>query len=159
MNPLHDVQPGEGQALFIEVIPHNAALGLRYVESGIGRIVVDLPYQDHLVGDPETGVIAGGVITTMFDAVSGLSLLSKLPVLNRIATLDLRIDYLRPAKPGRTVRCTAECYKLTRHIGFTRAVAHDGDPDDPIGTAAGSFVVFGDDKRVSHFRAVPGAPS
>ena len=154
---MQDVPPGHGQAVFIDVIPHNAALGLQFVESAIGQVVVDLPYHEKLVGDPETGVIHGGVITSMFDAVSGLALLSKLPVLSRIATLDLRIDYLRPARPGKTVRCTAECYKLTRQIGFTRATAHDGDPFDPIGSAVGSFVVFGDDKRVSHFRAVPGA--
>lgn len=152
-NPLQNPPPGMGQAYFVEVIPHNDRLGLKYVENGVGRIVIDLPYADHLIGDPDTGVIHGGVITTMFDAACGMALLSKLPELCRIATLDLRIDYLRPAKAGATVRCAAECYKLTKHVGFTRATAHDGDPDDPIGTASGSFVVFTDDKRVSHFSA------
>jgi len=151
VNPLHKPPPGKGQDFFVDVIPYNAELGLRYVENDVGTVVFDLPWHENLVGDPETGVIHGGAISGMFDAALGGAVLCKLEELRRIATLDLRIDYLRPARAGQTVRCFAECHRLTKHIAFARATAHDGDPDDLVATAVGTFVVFRDDTR-SHPR-------
>ena len=58
-----------------------------------------------------------------------------------IATLDLRIDYLHAADPGRAVLCRARCYKLTRNVAFTRAVAYHDKEDDPIAAAAGTFML------------------
>jgi len=152
MNPLHHPPAEQCQYYFIDVVPHSRAVGLRYVEHEIGRVTYDLPYQADLVGDPATGVMHGGAITTLFDAASGAALLTRLPKLMRIATLDLRIDYLRPAKVGHTVRCIAECYRLTRQVAFTRATAHDGDPADPVASSAGTFMVF-DDGQSSHMAA------
>ena len=150
-NPLHNPPPGKGQSFFIDVIPYNAELGLKYVENQVGRVVFDLPWDPGQVGDPETGVMHGGAITGLFDAALGGAVLCKLDDLRRIATLDLRIDYLRPARAGKTVRCDAECHRLTKHIAFARGVAHDGDPNDLVATAVGTFVVFRDDTR-SHPR-------
>ncbi len=58
-----------------------------------------------------------------------------------IATLDLRIDYLRQAEAGREVLAHATCYKLTRNIGFTRAIAYHDREDDPIASAVGTFML------------------
>lgn len=117
-----------------------------------GKVTFDLPYREDLVADPVSGTIHGGVITTLLDATCGQAVLTALRQVRRIATLDLRIDYLRPAKAGATVRCVAECYRVTRQVAFTRAVAHDGDPDDPLATSAGTFMVF-DDTESSHAAA------
>ena len=59
---------------------------------------------------------------------------------------------LRPARAGATVRCVAECYRVTRQVAFTRAVAHAGDEADPLATSAGTFMVF-DDTQSSHAAA------
>lgn len=142
MNPLRVVSPAQGQQYFIDWVPQSAALGFRFVETTPGRLVLDLPWREDLVGDPETGVLHGGVITTLVDAACGGAILTHLETLRRIATLDLRIDYLRPARPGATLRCTAECYRMTRQVAFARAVVHDGNPDDGLATAAGTFMVF-----------------
>ena len=56
------------------------------------------------------------------------------------ATLDLRVDYMRAAVPGKTVIGRGECYKLTRTISFIRGIAHDGDPDDPVAHVTGTFM-------------------
>jgi acyl-coenzyme A thioesterase PaaI-like protein len=58
-----------------------------------------------------------------------------------IATLDLRIDYLRAGDAGRDVVCRASCYKLTRNVAFTRAVAYHDDEADPIATSMGTFMI------------------
>jgi len=128
------------QMALSEMIPHNHALGLR-VESVAGGVArMRLPYADHLVGNPATGVLAGGPITTLMDSCCGAAVFVKSQAPRPIATLDLRIDYLRPAIPKRDVLAQCECYKLTRHVGFVRGVAYHDDPSEPIASAAGAFM-------------------
>ena len=67
-----------------------------------------------------------------------------------IATLDLRVDYQRPAKERAAVIGRAECYKVTRSAAFVRGIAHDGDPDDPVANIAGVFMSI-----TRHTRHVP----
>lgn len=127
---------------FGEGVPHNRALGLRAVDLLPDGFVSELPYAAHLVGNPATGAVHGGVITSLIDASSGMAVFIAMPAPSRIATLDLRIDYLKPSSPDSAVRCRARCYKVTRRIAFTRAVAYCEDPDDPIATSAGTFMIF-----------------
>ncbi len=141
-NPLTGLSLENAQRILIDTVPQSRALGLKVIEIGAGRIVVDLPYDERLIGDPATGVMHGGAITTMIDGACGTAVLTALRVLRRCATIDLRIDYLRAARPGRTVRCVAECHRVTHEIAFARAVAHDGDADDLLATATGNFVLF-----------------
>lgn len=126
-------------------VPHNTALGLRAHDCGDGWITISLPYDEKLVGNPDTGVLHGGAITALLDASCGLAVFLAMPNPQRIATIDLRIDYMGPAPPGKSVVCRAECYKLTRHVAFARAVAYIHDPDDAVATAAGSFMIFDGD--------------
>ncbi len=128
--------------LFVQSVPLNAALGLRVEDLAEDFASMRLPYRADLVGNPETGVLHGGMVTSLLDACCGMAVLVKTQGAVRVATLDLRIDYLRPATPPQDVIARAECYKLTRHVAFVRALAHHGDPDDPIASAAGTFVVF-----------------
>ncbi|MDB5988246.1 MAG: Thioesterase family protein [Nevskia sp.] len=141
-NPLWRLTPQQAQHIMIDSIPQSHALGLQVLEFAPGRVVVDLPYDARLVGDPDTGVLHGGAITTLVDGSCGAAVMSALRTLRRCATVDLRIDYLRAARPHRTVRCIAECYRVTHEIAFVRATAHDGDPADLLANAAGTFVLF-----------------
>jgi uncharacterized protein (TIGR00369 family) len=141
-NPLLALTPDRAQHYFLDIVPQSRALEMRLIEYGADRIVIDLPYHERLIGDPDSGVIHGGAITTLLDAACGAAVMAALRELRRIATLDLRIDYLRPAHVGRAVRCRAECYRITHQVAFVRASAHDGDADDVLATAAGTFAVF-----------------
>lgn len=128
----------------VETVPQASALGFKLlsVEPGKGSILT--PWREHLVGDPDTGVIAGGVITALLDHVCGLAIISMAKDLTTpfsTATLDLRIDYMRPAAPRADVTAQAHCYKLTRNIAFVRGHAFDADPQDPIATAQAAFVL------------------
>jgi uncharacterized protein (TIGR00369 family) len=126
---------------FTGAIPHNRALGMSFVDFADGEAVLRLPYSDKLVGNPETGVLHGGAITSLLDAASGAAVFLKLASPTPIATLDLRIDYLKMGSPGRDVICRARCYKVTRSIAFTRAIAYHDDESDPIAAATGSFML------------------
>ena len=126
---------------FSEAVPHNRALGLRIVSMQRSESVFELPYDAKLIGNPDTGVLHGGAITALLDAASGAAVFTTLVEWAPIATLDLRIDYLRPAEPPRNVFARATCYKLTRNVAFTRALAYHDDPDDPIASAVGTFML------------------
>ena len=125
-------------------VPQAAALGFRFISAGDGRGSIEVPWREDLVGDPDTQVIAGGVVTSLLDHTCGLAITSA--ALNGpfgTATLDLRIDYMRPAAPRAGVIAEAHCYKLTRTIGFVRAEAWDEDRADPIATAQAAFALTG----------------
>jgi uncharacterized protein (TIGR00369 family) len=122
-------------------IPHSRALDLRIVDMWRGRAIIALPWAAHLVGNADTGVLAGGAITALLDSVSGSAVASLMVDIVPFATLDLRIDYNRPAEPRLEVVADAQCYRLTPNIAFTRATAHQGDPAQPVATAAGTFMI------------------
>jgi len=122
--------------------PHNIALGVEAVEMGADSAVLGLAWREDLVGDPDTGVLMGGVVTTMMDNASGLAVWRRLGRFATMATLDLRIDYLRPATRGLKLLARAECHRITRHIAFTRGTAwHAEDPDRPVATSTGTFML------------------
>ncbi len=121
--------------------PHADALGLSLVSIEKGRGVMSAPWREELVGDPETGVIASGVVTALIDHTCGLAINSAMGELTPIATLDLRIDYLRPAAPRTGVTAEAHAYRLTRTVGFVRAEAWDVERGDLVATAQAAFML------------------
>lgn len=121
--------------------PHADALGLTLVSIEKGRGVMSAPWREELVGDPETGVIASGVVTALIDHTCGLAINSAMDLIAPIATLDLRIDYLRPAAPRAGLTAEAHAYRLTRTIGFVRAEAWDVDRGDLVATAQAAFML------------------
>nr|WP_111301707.1 PaaI family thioesterase [Paracoccus saliphilus] len=124
---------------FIEAIPHARALQMRVDEIGAGRAVISMPWAEHLVGDPRTGVIHGGVVSALMDTCCGAAVMAHPTKPRSTATIDLRIDYMRAAKPGQRITARAECYHMTRSVAFLRAVAVDDDGDNPVASATGAF--------------------
>jgi len=131
---------------FAETIPYNNALGLRIVDIVSDGVITELPYNPELIGNPETGFLHGGAITSLIDASCGTAVAVHMRRPIRMATLDLRIDYLKPAPPGQSVFCRATCFRTTKNIAFVRATADCGDEHRPVAAASGSFVIFHDKK-------------
>lgn len=119
---------------------HGGRLGIAYHDHGPDWVELALPWHADLVGDPDRDVLASGPIIALMDMATSFSVWQKKGAFVPHATLDLRIDYLRPATPGATVIGRGECYRLTRAISFIRGQAHDGDPADPIAHVAGTFM-------------------
>ncbi len=119
---------------------HNGLIGIRHVAHGGDWCELAFDQDARMIGDPARGVIASGPIFTLMDMATSISIWLKAGRFRPQATLDMRVDYLRPATPGRTVTGRGECYRLTRSIAFVRGQAHDGDPDDPIAHVAGTYM-------------------
>ena len=102
-----------------------------------------MPYSDAIVGNPVTGVIHGGAITTLMDTCCGISTVCYLPEFEICPTLDLRIDYMHPAEPGKAIFGFAECYRVTPAVIFTRGIAYQDDRSEPIAHVVGTFMRMG----------------
>ena len=122
-------------------IGHGRALGLEFRDSGENWAELALPWREELVGVPESGILASGAIVSLIDTASGTSVWVKLDTFRPIVTVDLRLDYLRPALRGETIIARCECVKLTRRIAFVRGIAHGGDESRPIALSAATFMI------------------
>jgi uncharacterized protein (TIGR00369 family) len=138
-------------------VPHARYLGIRAVETGPGLAVCMLPYREELIGDPGRRVVFGGAITTLIDHTAGLAVACALEELKPIATIDLRVDYLRAAEPGRDLTARCECYRVTRNVAFVRAVAYERSPDDPFASCLGTFMLGANRSDSAFERLVPGS--
>lgn len=125
---------------YVRRVGHGGALGIDYVAHGEDWAELSLPYDDKLVGMPTSGVIASGPIVSLMDMATSVAIWVRLGAFRHQATLDLRIDYLRPASPGRTVIGRGECYAVRRRVAFVRGTAHDGDAEDPVAHVTGTFM-------------------
>lgn len=123
----------------IEALPFGKALEMRMDEVGAGRAVISMPYSEKLIGDPRTGVIHGGVVSALMDTCGGAAVMSHPECGAPTATIDLRIDYMRPAAPGNRLVAEALCYHVTRSVAFVRATAHDSDAEHPVAAVTGAF--------------------
>lgn len=133
----HDV------AEHLENVPHSKSLGMKYISHSDDHCELAIRYAEHLVGDPDTGVIHGGAITALLDNAAGL--IARPKDMHRevaaIATLDMRIDYMGAAEPGKDVHARAHCFKRTKNVAFVRAVAYTQSPQDPIATCTATFML------------------
>lgn len=135
---------------------HTHALG--FVHDGLegDRVRLRVPWREDLVGDPDTGVLAGGLVTALLDHVGGLAVWIALDRFEPIATLDLRVDYMRAAEPRRDLIAEARCYRLTHSIAFVRAWAFEDGPDDPVAAAQAAYMLSSSKGRESAANLAPG---
>jgi uncharacterized protein (TIGR00369 family) len=141
---MSEPQAGFDPVAFFELarrVGHGRALGLQFRDSGDNWAELALPWREQLVGVPETGVLASGAIVSLIDTASGTSVWITLDRFAPIVTVDLRLDYLRPAAKGEMIVARCECVKLTRRIAFVRGLAKGADDERPIAHSAATFML------------------
>ena len=125
--------------LFEERIPCNAVLGLR-IDSLAGEGVSGhLTMRPDLIGHYAHQRLHGGVISATLDAMAGLAVMAaigarhldeapidRLRRFGKLGTIDLRIDYLRPAIGARFL-LRAEVLRLGSRVATTRMEFTDAE--------------------------------
>jgi acyl-coenzyme A thioesterase PaaI-like protein len=109
-------------------------------------------FRADLVGDPAQGGLAGGVVFALLDQTCGMAIgialrdraegQGRMPVMGGMATLDFRLDHIRPPRAGAAVIGEAECVGLTGDVAVVRGWAYDDDPADPIAMAQAAFMIM-----------------
>ena len=128
------------RANFMRAIPHSLECGMTVDRLDATGAYASMPYRPEWLGDTERGVIHTGIITTLVDTICGLAAVAGAGRFETVATLDLRMDFLRPARPGKPLRAHAECYRLTRSISFIRARAWQDDEAEPVAVTQAAFM-------------------
>ena len=128
----------------LEVVPHSKALGLEIVDADQEGVTLMLPYNENIIGNPDTGVIHGGALSALMDQTCGFAVACALaPNLDITPTIDLRIDHMRAAEPGMPLYAFAEVYRITSNVIFTRGVAFQNSKDDPLAHCVAAFMRIG----------------
>ncbi|MGM0952501.1 MAG: PaaI family thioesterase [Pseudomonadota bacterium] len=136
---------------FVNTLNQARELGLVTRDAGEGYLVLELPYSKHIIGNPDTGAIHGGAITTLMDTASGSVMICALDHFELCPTLDLRVDYMHPAEPGKPVFARAETYKVTPNIIFTRCEAYQ-EEGNTIANCVGTFMRIGQNATPKSYR-------
>ena len=84
------------QEIIERQMPFNRLLGIKLhgLEQGFCSLL--LPFKQELVGDHRTGALHGGVLSTLIDTCGGFAVWSLCAIDDRVATIDLRVDYMKP---------------------------------------------------------------
>lgn len=124
----------------ILITPHAAELGIVLSEYNENEVTLKIPYKPELIGDPDSGVLHGGVVTSLIDTASGAAAFLAIKQKEMVATLDLRIDYLKPAVPNATLFATAWCYRVTPQVLFVRCKAFQKTQENCIAESMSTFI-------------------
>lgn len=127
-------------ARYATAVPHVGAMGIEILAADAGGVLARLPLQPEFLGDPERGIVHTGVVTTLIDSIAGLAVLVANGAPEAVATLDLRVDYLRPTVLGAPLHCRAECYRRTASIAFLRISVWQHDEAEPVATSLATFM-------------------
>jgi acyl-coenzyme A thioesterase PaaI-like protein len=129
----------------------SAALGFETLTETGPVARMRAPFRDDLVGDPAEGGLAGGMIFALLDQTCGMAISFALRaraeaegralMQGGMATLDFRLDHIRPPKPGHGVTAEAECLNLTGDVAIVRGWAYEDDKADPIAAAQAAFML------------------
>jgi len=115
-----------------EGLPFNKHLGIRVEELREGYARMRIPFRPELVGDSRRPALHGGVISTLADVCGGFAIWTSCRLDDRIATIDLGVDYLRPAT-AKDLYAEATVRLLGNRVGNAHVVLwSEGAPDQHV---------------------------
>ncbi len=125
-----------------EYIPFNKFLGVRASSLSRGRVEIEIPYREELIGDPAKPALHGGVMSMLADVAGGMAIWSTLEDMNhRLSTIDLRVDYLRPGKLEALV-AEGMIVRVGRSVGVADVrLFHRSAPADTVATGKGVYAI------------------
>lgn len=132
---------------FCEVVTYCHTLGMyAYAVEG-DSISLAMPPSPDIVGDGERQWLHAGAVTALIDSACGMAVMHKLRKSQPIATLDLRVDFLRPLPADRVCYCRSECHRLTRNVAFIRSQVFIEGETEPAAESMASFMLLKPDVK------------
>lgn len=121
------LRPEEVLQIMEEHVPFNRYLGIVGESAAPGRAVLSLPVRHEHIGDPRRPALHGGVLSSLIDTAGGVAAWSALGANESVSTVDLRVDFLEPARLGGPLRAEAELVRKGNRVCHVRvAVTQDG---------------------------------
>jgi uncharacterized protein (TIGR00369 family) len=124
-----------------QLIPFNRFLGVRVIELGPGCARLELPYRPEMIGNPLRPALHGGVLATLLDTTGGAAVWTRVSRDHLLSTIDLRVDYLRPARPEPVI-ARGRVVRLGNRVGVVELrAAHAGEADRPVAAGTGVYSI------------------
>ena len=133
-------------------LPFNQLLGLRIVQLVPDQVRIGFDMAESLVGNYVQGSLHGGVISSVLDAVGGLTATTGMikkkidrpsaeirENISRVGTVDLRIDYLRPGR-GQSFQASASIMRIGNKVAVTRMELHNNQ-QRLIAVGTGTYLI------------------
>jgi uncharacterized protein (TIGR00369 family) len=131
----------EEAKLFMSFVPFNRFLGLDVEEIAEGRCRMSAKFREEFIGDPLRRALHGGVLSAIIDTCGGATVWSSCERGDRLSTVDLRVDYLRPGLPL-DIAVEGRLLRLGNHVGVAEMIAyHPGKKHEPVATGTGVYNV------------------
>jgi uncharacterized protein (TIGR00369 family) len=126
-----------------ELIPFNRYLGVRVTKASAGFARLEVPFREELIGDPLRPALHGGVLSALADTAGGGAVWTGIEDERaRVATIDLRIDYLRPAKLELVV-AEAQVVRIGNRVGVADVrLFHPSAESETIATGKGVYNII-----------------
>lgn len=153
--PMHPFEPEFVEllrAMFEERIVFNRLLGLRITSFDPEQAQARIEMREDLIGHFLHRRLHGGVISATLDAMGGFAVMlaigarhlddaieARLARFAKLGTIDLRVDYLRPAA-GSYFVATAHAIRLGSRVATTRMELHDNE-GRLVSTGAAAYMV------------------
>ncbi len=123
------LSPDAVRSLVEQLIPFNRFLGVRLesADREAGHLDTRLDLRPEFVGNALRDMPHGGVVSALIDATAGAAAalsLEDLTLADRVATIDMRVDYLRAAR-GTALHAHAEVMRTGRRVIVVRTDVHD----------------------------------
>lgn len=113
-------------------------MAIQELRKGYASVV--LPARPEWTGDSRFDLMHTGCLSVLADSACGIAVGAALEGPEPFATLDLRMDYLRPTLAERDLICKAECVRLSRSVAFVRGELFQPGSDEPVATVGTAFM-------------------
>lgn len=125
--------------LIEEQIPIHKFLGLKVVEFRKGYAKVSVPFNEIVLGDILRRRWHGGILATIMDSVGGMTGMYYFTSFkDKMATIDLRVDYLKGAK-DKGIVVEGEIVRLGNRILVTRMKVLDETETELLAEGKGVY--------------------
>ena len=133
--------------------PYHQWLGLEVISVGVGAIELTARWREEWVVNPDKRYTHGGILAALVDLGADWALVSSTG--RGVPTVDLRVDYHRPAMPG-NLRVVGKVIKFGSQISVAEAQVFDAD-GKLVASGRGVYSTAGTAPAAS--AAAAGAPS
>ncbi len=132
--------------LFIEIVEQNIPMakfiGVKVLEIEEGYVKLLFPYREEFIGDPRSKRLHGGYTATAVDLAGGVAAMTYMTSKeDDVATIDMRIDYIRPGKARDIIAEGKVISKRRRSIVTDMKIYHSDNSEKIIAEGRGVFSI------------------
>jgi len=106
----------------------------------------------YLSADHGVQFLHSGTLTLLLDTAFGIALFAHIKDLTPIATINLKTDYLSPAKPETKLICRASCFALDGNIARMQGEISNAASQTVLAKASAAFMIGSKGPSFAEFR-------